>query len=158
MTWRFLVGADAVAPVGPDEPDDGGDDEDFDAEVEAVEGGFEAGVGVPGLAELHADPGEDKAPGPGSEEGIEMEAELRHAGDAGGQGDEGADDGQEASEEDGDAAVLAEEVLGAGEVVGIEEDEAAPAGDEGAAAVCADPVSDEGAEIAAEGAGGGDAE
>ena len=46
-----------------------------------------------------------------------MEAELGHFGDAGGEGDEGPDDGKEAGEEDGDAAVALEEVLGAVEVV-----------------------------------------
>ncbi len=33
-------------------------------------------VGVPGCAELHAGPGEGVAPGPGADEGVDVEAEL----------------------------------------------------------------------------------
>ncbi len=48
----------------------------FYAEMEAVEDLFEAGVGIPSGAQLHADVGEGVAPGPGADEGIDMEAEL----------------------------------------------------------------------------------
>ncbi len=156
MSGRF--GADAVLPVGGDEPEDGGDEDEFDAEVEAVEDLLEAWVGVPAVTELHADVGEGKAPGPGAEKGIEVEAELGHAGDAGGEGDKGADDGEEASGNDGQAAVFLEEVLGAVEVVAAEEEEAAEALDGGAASPAADPVGGDGAEVAADGAGGRDQE
>ena len=64
--------------MGGDEPEDAGDENEFDAEVEAVEDGFEAGVGVPAVAELHADVGEGEAPGPGADEGVEVEAKLVH--------------------------------------------------------------------------------
>jgi len=57
-------GADAVLPVGDYEPDEADDDDGFYAEVEAVEDLFEAGVGVPGGTELHADVGEGVAPRP----------------------------------------------------------------------------------------------
>ena len=57
-------GADAVFPVGDDEPDDADEENSFDSEVKAVEDLFEAGIGVPAVAELHADPGEGVAPGP----------------------------------------------------------------------------------------------
>jgi hypothetical protein len=41
-------GADAVFPVGDDEPEEAGDEDCFDGEVEAMEDRFEARVGVPG--------------------------------------------------------------------------------------------------------------
>jgi hypothetical protein len=43
-------GADAVFPVGDDEPDDADEEDGFYAEVEAVEDFFEAGIGVPAVA------------------------------------------------------------------------------------------------------------
>ena len=45
-----LFDADAVFPVGDDEPDKGGDDDQFDGEMEAVEDGFETWVGIPACA------------------------------------------------------------------------------------------------------------
>lgn len=87
-----------------------------------------------------------------------MEANLAHAGDAGGEGDEGADDGEETSEEDGDATILLEEALDAVEVVAREEDETAEALDGGPAAEGTEPVGGDGAEIAADGSSGGDPE
>ena len=42
--------ADAVFPVGDDEPEESDDENKFDCEVEAVEDLFEAWVGVPGCA------------------------------------------------------------------------------------------------------------
>ncbi len=158
--WRVLrgFGADAVFPVGGDEPDDEGEEDEFYAEVEAVEDFLEAGVGVPTVAELHADVGEGEAPGPGAEKGVEVEAALGHAGDAGGKGDKGSDDGEETAEGDGAAAVLLKELLGAVEVVAAEEEEAAEALDGGSASPVADPIGRDGAEVAADGAGGGDEE
>jgi hypothetical protein len=144
-------GADAVLPVGDYEPDDSGQEEEFYAEVEAVEDLFEAGVGVPLRAELHADVGEDVAPGPGADEGVDVEAELVHLRDAGGEGDEGADDGKHASDEDGDGAVFCEEVVDEVEVAAAEEHHAAVAFDHGASAASADPVGGDGAEVGGEG-------
>ena len=105
-------------------------------------------------AELHADVGERVAPGPGADEGVEVEAELVHLRDAGGKGDEGADDGQHAADEDGDGAEAVEEVIDAVEVVAAEEEIAAVALDHGAAAACADPVGGDGAEVRGQGCDG----
>ena len=79
-----LFGAHAVLPVRPEEPDDTGDEDQFDTEVKAVEDGFEAWVAVPSVAEFHAYICKNEAPGPGAEEGVEVKTELRHAGDASG--------------------------------------------------------------------------
>ena len=68
----------------PEEPYDAGDENEFDAEVETMEDRLEAWVTLPSVAEFHADIGEDEAPGPRAEEGVEMKAELRHACDASG--------------------------------------------------------------------------
>jgi len=95
-------GADAVLPVGDDEPEETGDEDEFDTEVEALEDGFETRVGVELRAELHADVGEHVTPGPGADEGVDVETELVHLCYASGKGDEGANDGEHASDEDGD--------------------------------------------------------
>ncbi len=116
------------------------------------------GSRLPSVAELHADVSKKEAPGPGADEGVEMKAQLRHAGDAGGQGDEGADDGQQARDEDRDAAVALEVVLGAVEIVAAEENVFAEAFDGGTAAPGTEPVGRDGAEVAADGSGGGDPE
>src|SRR6202012_758464 len=84
---------------------------------------------------------------------IDMEAQLRHLCDPGGECDGGAHDGNKTSEEDGDAAVFVKEVLGAVEVVVVEQDEASVFGDEGSAAEGSDPVGDARAEVAADGSG-----
>src|SRR5271168_656714 len=91
-SFRCRLGADAVLPVGDDEPEKADDEDDLDAEVEAVKGLFEARVGVELGSKLHADVGECVAPGPGADEGVDVEAELVHLRDTGGEGDEGAND------------------------------------------------------------------
>lgn len=50
--------------MGDYEPDEAYDDDGFYADVKAVEDLFEAGIGVPGCAELHANVGKSVAPGP----------------------------------------------------------------------------------------------
>ena len=70
--------ADAILPVGDDEPEEGCEENEFDGEMKAVEDFLEAWVGVPRRAQLHADPGERVAPGPGADEGVDVEAELVH--------------------------------------------------------------------------------
>src|SRR5580698_9206123 len=89
-------GADAVLPVGDYEPDEADDDDGFYAEMEAVEDLFEARVGVPCCAELHTDVREGVAPGPGSNESVNVKAELVHLRNASRKRDEGADDGKHA--------------------------------------------------------------
>jgi hypothetical protein len=156
LNSSVIFGADAVFPVGSYEPDGGEDDDGLYAEVEAVEDLFEAGVGVPLGAELHTDVGESVAPGPGADEGVDVEAELVHLRDAGREGDEGADDGKHASDEDGDGAEVGEEVVDAVEVVAAEEEIAAVALDHGATSASADPVGGDGAEVGCEGCDGGE--
>jgi hypothetical protein len=76
----------------------------------------------PVFGELHSRIGEAEAPGPRAEECIEVEAEARHARDSRGKRDEGADDGEKASDEDCDLAVFVEEAIGEFEVVFVEQD------------------------------------
>lgn len=123
--------------------------------MEALEDGLEAGIGVPSIAELHADVGERIAPGPGADEGVDVEADVVHPGDAGGQGDEGANNGQEAADQDRDGTVAGEEALGEIEIVRGEQDVSAEAFDHGAAAARTDPVGRDGAKIGGEGTDGG---
>ena len=105
-------------------------------------------------AELHADVGERVAPGPGTDEGVDVEAKLVHLRDAGGKGDEGANDGEHAADQHGDGAVAVEEVIDEVEIAAAEEDVAAVALDHGASAACADPVGGDGAEVGGEGCDG----
>jgi hypothetical protein len=146
--------ADAVFPVRGDEPEEGCDENEFDGEMEAVEDFFEAGISVPRRSELHADPGECVAPGPGADESVDVEAELVHLRDACGKGDEGADDRQHSADENGDGAEAVEEVIDTIQVVAAEEEIAAVALDHGTTAVCADPVGGDGAEVGGEGGDG----
>jgi len=80
-----------------------------------------------------------------------MEAELVHLRDAGGEGDEGANDGQHATDEDRDGAEAGEKVVDAIEIVAAEEEEATVTLDHGPTAVCADPVGGDGAEVGGQG-------
>src|SRR5271170_1955683 len=96
-----LAGPHAVFPMSPDKPDDGGEEKHDDDGVEAMEGGFEDGIGIPGLTEPHSGIGEREAPGPGAKERIDVETKLVHASDSGRQRNKGSDDGQEATEETG---------------------------------------------------------
>ena len=64
----------AVLPVRPDEPNDAGNKNQLDTKVEAVKDGFEARIRLPFVAELHAYVSENVAPGPGADEGVEVEA------------------------------------------------------------------------------------
>ncbi len=84
-----------------------------------------------------------------------MEAGAWHAGDAGRERDEGADHGQEASDEDGEVSPAGEEAVGPVELAVSHEDPASIALDEGTSAVAADFVSDERAEVASDRTGGG---
>src|SRR5581483_8809426 len=86
---------------------------------------------------------------------IDVETQTRHAGDAGGQRDEGADDGKQASEKDGGVAPALEEAVGVLEVAGSEQDVTAVALHQPSPAEVADLVGDHRSQVAAEGAGGG---
>jgi hypothetical protein len=141
--------------VRPKKPDDAGDENKFDTEMEAMEDGLEAWVRLPAVAEFHADVREKEAPGPRTDEGIEMKAKLRHTGDTSGQGDEGADNGEQTSNEDGDAAIALEVVFGAVKVVATEENVFAKAFDGGTAAPGTEPVGGDRAEVATDGSCGG---
>ena len=83
--------------------DDRSQQSDFDPEMKAVKCLLEARVGVPLLAQLHAGIGEDEAPRPRTDEGIDVKAELRHLGDACREGDEGTHYGQQTPEQNCDA-------------------------------------------------------
>src|ERR1700730_15253427 len=120
--------------MGCDEPDDSGNQKDLNAKVEALEDGFEARISVPAITKLHADPCQRVAPGPRTDEGVEVKAELVHLRHSGGEGDEGAHDGQHAADEDGDGAEAVEEAVDAVEIVAAEEKIAAVALNHGATA------------------------
>jgi hypothetical protein len=79
-----------------------------------------------------------------------MELPLIHFGYAGGEGDEGANDGKHSAEEDGDGAEAVEEVVDAVEVAAAEEDVAAVTLDHGAASAGSRPVGRDRAEVRSE--------
>jgi 1-acyl-sn-glycerol-3-phosphate acyltransferase len=137
----------AVLPVCPDEPDERDDDDGFDADLEAVEDFLEAGVRIPLHAELHADVGQGKAPRPGADKGVDMEAQLVHLRNARRERDEGADDGQHAAEQHGERAEPGKEAVSEIDVVAVEQDVAAVALDHRAATFGAEIVGGNGAEV-----------
>ena len=147
----WLRGADAVLPMGDDEPDDACEVDDFYRVVDAVEDFFEAGIGVPLGAELHADVGEGVVHQGRADEGVDVELPLFILATLAGKGDEGADDRQHAPDEDGDGAEAVEEVIYAVQVVAAEKEIVAVALDHGAPAAGADPVGRDGAEVRGEG-------
>ena len=99
---------------------DGGDDTDGDD-------GREEDVVVlyevpPVTAQEGAGPYEEQRPGDGADDGEDDEFPERIAGDAGREGNERADAGQAAADDDGNAAVLVEQVFGHAEFTFVEED------------------------------------
>lgn len=120
-----------------------------------MKGVLKSGIRVPAVAEPFADISEGKAPGPGAKKGVEMKTNLRHARDAGREGDEGAHDGKHATEENGDRSPVLEVRGHAVKIVMTEKDETPVTDDERTSADSSDPVGDEGAEIAADGSGSG---
>ena len=142
--------------MGSDEPNDAGNQNELDAEMEAVEDGLEAGVRVPLVAELHADVRQRVAPGPGAEEGVDVEAELVHLCYAGGKGDEGAHDGEHAADQHGDGPIACEEVIYEIEVALAKEHVAAVTLDHGASAAGAYPVGRNGAKVGGKRRDGGE--
>src|SRR5487761_1383415 len=79
-------------PARPDEPADRDHDKGGNGIVEIVEKEIQPGIAAPFVAEQHADRGEREAPRPGAEKGVDVKAQERHGGDAGGKRDEGAHD------------------------------------------------------------------
>ena len=145
-------------PVPPDVPADPEDHRGDHDPVEAVQHLLEQGVAVPALAQFEPGIRQRIAPEPGAEEGINLELDLVHAGDARGQCYEGADDRQKPAHEHGDAAEALEEPVRPVQIPPAHQDVRAPAVDEGPAAVKSDRISDRRADIAAERACGGDQE
>src|ERR1019366_6935072 len=82
---------------------------------------------VPLLAQPHADIGQRKAPGPGSDKRVDVELETGHARDSSRQGDESADHGPQASDQYGEGPSPLEEPVGDTELAMAEENVAAVA-------------------------------
>ena len=110
------------------------------------------------LADLHAHPAESQAPGKGADERVGDELPHWHARHAGGKGDEGADNGQEARDEHGDLAAPLEKALRPGQVLGVHEDVLAVLLDQRPPSVLPRVVGGNGPDHAADGAGEGDPE
>src|SRR5512146_2108975 len=110
-TLRSFLAREAMPPMAPNIPDDRQGEDRDDQHVEAVENLAQGRIGLPTPAELRADIGEREAPRPGAEEGIDLEFELRHAGDAGRKRNKGAHHGEEPADEHGDAAETVEEAV-----------------------------------------------
>ena len=79
--------------------DEGGDDNDCDSHEDVTRGAEALGDLGPLPAELVADKGDGRAPDGAPGQGRRAEAHEAHLCQPGGNGDEGADDGQDASEE-----------------------------------------------------------
>src|SRR5579863_1707430 len=122
--------------------------------MKAVKSLFETRIGVPLLSEFHADVGKHEAPRPRPDKGVGMKTKLRHAGDAGRKRDKCAHNGQKARDQYRHRAVLIEEIGHSMQVVMAHQDPTAIALDQRAAALCADPIGNDGTEIATEGSCG----
>src|ERR1700677_4432513 len=83
-TRLTLSGADAVLPMRPHKPDDSGCQNDSDDEIELVKILSQL---APVFSELHAEPSQREAPGPGTKKSIDMKSSARHAGNTGRQRD-----------------------------------------------------------------------
>jgi hypothetical protein len=67
--------------VRPHKPDDAGNEDKLDSKVEAMEARFESGIGLPTITEFHSDVSENVTPGPPTDKGIQVEAELGRTGE-----------------------------------------------------------------------------
>src|SRR5208282_5069485 len=128
----LLRGAQAILPVRPEEPDDPAQQHDSDDRVELMEVLAER---APVLAEFHAEVSQRETPGPRPEESIDVEFAARHAGDAGGQRDKGADHGH--------VSPAHKEAVGPVEFTVAHQDPAAVTYDQRAPAVAADLIRDQ---------------
>ena len=103
------------APAPDDEPDDAEDDGRQHGVVQVVQLVLDA---LPVVAHRAADERQRGDPGQAADEGEHQEAPEGHAGDARGQGDEGAGDGQAAGQEHGPVAPAAEPAVGRVQALG----------------------------------------
>src|SRR5690348_17310725 len=126
----------------PDIPADAKNDRADNDDVEALHDRAQARIAVPLFAQFVTDIGERKTPRPRADEGIDLEFDLRHAGDAGRQRDERSHDWQEPADQNGDAAVAREEIVRPVELAPAYQHIAAPTLDKRPAAVVADGIGD----------------
>src|SRR5882762_2645125 len=128
--WKsvLLRGPNPVLPVRPHEPNDPGSESQTDNHVELVE---VLPQGAPVLAQLHAKIGQGKAPRPGTEEGVDVEAAPRHARDARRQSDERADNRQQAGQENSGVTPAQKEAVGPVQFAPAEQDVATVFFDQG---------------------------
>src|SRR5581483_955444 len=98
-----------MPPMAPDKPDECGHDHDPDHGIELVE---ILSQFTPVLSQLHPKPGQSQAPGPRSQECVEMKSSAGHACDPGRQGDKGADHRKQTSHEDGQVSPAGKEAVG----------------------------------------------
>src|SRR5579872_4318413 len=131
---------DSVLPVRPGEPDYRAHQDHADHRVELVEVFAQS---APVFTELHAQPGQHKAPRPGSKKGIEMEASAGHACDSCGQGDEGAYHRQQSPDEDGEITPAGEKTISPIQFAPAHQDPAAVFFYQRAPAVASDFVRDQ---------------
>src|SRR5918995_5006293 len=108
---RPRAGADLRhgASPAPQHVDGPADQRHRDGVIEVVE---VVSYGLPVLAECEPEVGQGEYPGYATEEGVDGELGEVHSGRAGGGGDEGADHGEAAGDEDGELTVAVEPFLG----------------------------------------------
>src|SRR5215469_2523961 len=138
--FRSAAGAPAMRHVRPDEVGHPEQDDQQDQRIEAMEPHLQARIGLPLLAQLHADISQGKAPRPRADESVDVELQAIHTRDAGGKRDEGANHREQTCDEYRDCSAAFEEAVGDGELAMAEEDVAAVALDQRAPAEVTDLV------------------
>src|SRR5579884_3417597 len=86
-----------MLPVRPQEPHDPDQQQSADNSVELVK---VLAHGAPVLSQLHADICQHEAPGPRTQEGVDVKLTTRHSCDSGGECNKGSNDRQQPSDKD----------------------------------------------------------
>src|ERR1700683_629425 len=144
------LGAADFAPARPNEPDKARKKRDGDDGVEIVKELAQGWIAVPARAEHHAHIGERKAPRPRADERVDLKFHHRHSSKARRKGNESADHGKQAADENRDGSIAGKEMLGALKFRVGHEHIGAPALKHRAAALRGHDVGNSGADVAAD--------
>src|SRR5580704_8382177 len=153
---QFLLRrSDSILPVRPREPDYSRRQGNANDGIELVKIFAQR---APIFAQLHLEPSQREAPGPGTEKGVEMKSSTRHSGNSRRQCDESADYREQSSDEDRQVSPARAEAVGPIQFSPAHKNPATVFFDQGATTVASDLVRDQRSQVAADGAGSGDPE
>src|SRR5580693_4068025 len=142
--------AHAVLPVRPREPDYSCRQGNADDGVELVK---ILAQRAPVFTQLHPEPGQREAPGPGTEKSIEMKSSAWHAGNSRRQCDESADYREQSCDENRQVSPAREKTVGPIQFSPAHKNPATVFFDQGTTTVASDLVGHQRSQVAADGAG-----